>query len=252
MTTYPRVRQAISARRVAAVAQLRMRRVVRTRILLVALVLALLPWAIVEDNTLLARLSALATFTIAGITALAAGAVADDVDDGEFAIVATHGATPLEVLGGQAAATLVLTALLVALQLPIALRGIPVPRLLPLVLCIAWLAALLAGWLAVMLLLATFLEGKANALAMIGVIGLPFVLGAGLLDRLPHFAAVAVRNALALLPQVDHATAMFRAVLSRSPAPPMTPFVLIASPLVYFALASVRLARIQPAGRLTQ
>lgn len=252
MTACPRATRAISTRRVAALAQLRMRRVVRTRILLVALVLALMPWAMVDQDTLLARLGALATFTVAGLTALAAGAVADDLDGGEFAIVMTHDATPLEVLGGQAAATLAMTALLVALQLPIALRGLPAPPLVPLVLCIAWLTALLAGWLAVMLLLATFLDGKANAVAMIAVGCLPLVLGAGVIDRLPHFAAAIIRTLLELLPQVEQATAMFRAVLLRSPAPALTPIVLVASPLLYFTLASVRLARTQPAGRLTQ
>ena len=228
MTTSLQAESTISVRRIAAIAGLRVRRVVRTRVLLVAVVLALLPWAIVEGNALMARLSALATFTVAGLTALAAGAVADDLDDGEYAIAATHEASPLEILGGQAAATLGLTSLLVALQLPLALRGIATSQLVPVVLCIAWLAALLAGWLSLMLFLATFLEGKGNAVAMIVVLLLPLALGAGALDRLPRLAAVIVRDVLQLVPQLDQVTAMFRAVLARSPLPAMTPFVLIA------------------------
>ena len=245
-------RPAPSLTRIAALARLRLRRVVRTRLALVALVLALLPWAIVESSSLIARLSALATFTVVGLTALGAGAIADDLESGEYAIVVTHGASPLEVLGGQAAATLMLTAALVGIQLPIAFNGTAIPAIAPLFLCTIWLAAFLAGWLALMLLLATLLEGKANAVAMIAVLFLPLALGAGVLDRLPHLPATVIRGALQLLPQVDQATAMFRASLGRATAPAPTPFVLLASPLLYFALASVRLHRIQPAGRLTQ
>jgi hypothetical protein len=252
MTNDSPVRRAVSLTRIAAVARLRLRRVVRTRLVLVALVLSLLPWAIVENHSLVARLSALASFTVVGLTALAAGAIADDLDSGEYAIVMSHAATPLEVLGGQAAATLAITAALVAIQLPIAFNATPIPSIAPLLLCIAWLAAFLAGWLALMLLFATVLEGKGNAVAMIAVLFLPLVLGAGVLGRLPHLPAVIIRGALQLLPQVDEVTAMFRATLDRSPAPATTPFVLLALPVIYFALASIRLHRIQPAGRLTQ
>lgn len=252
MTNVPATRATVSLTRVAAVARLRLRRVVRTRLVFVALLLALLPWAIVDGSSLLARLSALTSFTVVGLTALAAGAIADDLDSGEYAIAVTHDATPIEVLGGQAAATLALTAALVAMQLPIAFKGTAIPAIAPLLLCMAWLGAFLAGWLALMLLLATLLEGKANAVAMIPVLLLPLVLGAGGVDRLPHLAAMIIRGVLQLLPQVEQVTAMFRAMLGRSSAPVATPFVLLASPFLYFALASVRLHRIQPAGRLTQ
>ena len=252
MTHGPATRPMVSLKRVAAVARLRVRRAVRTRLLLVALVLALVPWAIVENTSLIARLSALTSFTVVGLTALAAGAIADDLDSGEYAIVMSHDAAPVEVLGGQAAATLAFTTVLVAIQLPIAFNGIAIPAIAPLLLCTAWLAAFLAGWLALMLLLATLLEGKANAVAMIPVLFLPLVLNAGVLDRLPHLPSVMIRGALELLPQVGQVTTMFRAILARSPAPATEPFVLLASPFLYFAAASVRLQRIQPAGRLTQ
>lgn len=252
MTNDSPARPAVSLARIAALARLRLRRVVRTRLVLVALVLSLLPWAIVESSSLIARLSALASFTVVGLTALAAGAIADDLDSGEYAIVMTHAATPLEVLGGQAAATLALTAALVAIQLPIVFSGTAIPAFAQLLACVAWLAAFLAGWLALMLLLATVLDGKGNAVAMIAVLFLPLALGPGVLDRLPHLAAVIIRGALELLPQVDQVSAMFRATLGRSPAPATAPFVLLASPVIYFALASIRLRRIQPAGRLTQ
>ena len=76
--------------------------------------------------------------------------------------------------------------------------------------------------------------------------------GAGVLDRLPRSASVLVRDALQLVPQLDQVSAMFRAVVTPSAPPAMTPFVLVASPIIYFALASMRLSRMQPAGRLTQ
>jgi hypothetical protein len=126
-----------------------------------------------------------------------------------------------------------------------------IPSVVPLLLCMVWLAALLAGWLALMLLLATFLDGKANAVAMLGVLFLPIV-DATLLERLPHAPAVAVRNALQTLPQLSHVTTMFRVLLTRSPGTAVAPLVLILSPLFYFAWASFRLYRLEPAGRLSQ
>lgn len=251
MTDQISARPVISLSRIGAIAWVRARRVVRTRLALAALVLALLPWAVVDGHGLVARLSSLAEFSLAGLTVLGAGAIGDDLDSGEYAIAMTHDISPIEMLAGQAAASLALGALLVALQLPLALDGVTVPQVVPLLLCMVWLAALLAGWLALMLLLATFLDGKANGVAMIGVLFLPIV-DAGLLERLPHAPAVAIRNALQLLPQLNHATAMFRVLLYRSPTTMVAPFVLILSPLFYFAWASFRLYRLEPAGRLTQ
>lgn len=241
-----------SLTRIAAIAGVRVRRVVRTRIALAALLFALLPWGAVAGHALITRLAALAEFSVVGLTVLAAGAIGDDISTGEHAIVMTHDSSPLEMLAGQAAASLGLAAIVVALQLPIALAGVAIPNVLPLLLCMAWLAALLAGWLALMLLFATFVDGKGNAIAMIAVLFVPFAVDAGLLERLPPAPAAAVRNALQLLPQVGHATAMFRAVLDRSPTTIATPFVLLASPFIYFAWASYRLYRLEPAGRLTQ
>lgn len=245
-------RSAPSLTGIAAFAAVRMRRVMRTRLALVALILALLPWALVDSRTLVGRLSALTAFSVVGLTVIGAGAIGDDLDSGEYAIALMHDSSPLELLAGQAAASLGLVTLLLALQLPIAFAGTSVPHLVPVLLCIAWLTALLAGWLGLMLLLATFLDGKGNAIAMIGVLVVPFVADSGLLDRLPQLPATVVRNAVQLLPQANHATAMFRVLLARSPAPAVAPAVLIISPFLYFALASYRLHRLEPAGRLSQ
>ena len=55
---------------------------------------------------------------------------------------------------------------------------------MPLLLCIAWLSALLIAWLALALLLGTFLEGKANAVAMGALLAIvPLLAGPGLLER---------------------------------------------------------------------
>ena len=253
MTSYSSPQRRISITRVRAVARLRVRRVMRTRILPAALVLTLLPWMLVEGTTLAGRLASLAIFTLIGLTVVGAGAIAEDLDSGEYAIAITHATSPLEVLAGQAGASLALAGALVALQLPIALWGTsPGAHVVPLLLCIAWLAALLAGWLALMLLLATFLEGRANAVAMIVVLFAPLVLDAAVLERLPRVPGTIISSVLRLLPQPSYATTMFRALLYRSPAPTVAPVVLLASPFIYFALASIRLRRIEPAGRLTQ
>jgi len=156
------------------------------------------------------------------------------------------------VLAGQGTAALALTAALVAVQMPLALHRTSISSVVPLIVCTMWLATFLAGWLALMLFLGTALEGKANAVAMIAVLFLPLALSAGPIDRLPRLAVTIIRGTLLLLPQVDQMTAMFRAILGRSTPPRAAPFVLLASPFFYFALASIRLHRIQPAGRLTQ
>lgn len=243
----------VSLVRIAAVAGVRVRRVTRTRFALAALVLSLMPWLLVENSALVARLSSLAEFTLVGLTVIAAGALSDDIDSGEYAIALSHDCSPLDVLAGQAAASLGLTAVLFALQLPFAFAGIAVSHVGPLLLSFAWLAALLAGWLGVMLLLATFLDGKANAVAMVGLLAIvPLILRGTLLDRLNPTVAAMTRFVFQLLPQLDHVMAMFHALLDRVPSPTVAPLVLLVSPVLYFALASVRLYRLEPAGRLTQ
>ncbi len=241
-----------SLTRINAIAGLRLRRIVRTRLALAAIVLVMLPWALVDSTSLLARLASLAEFTLVGATALGAGALGDDIDSGEYAILVTHDATPVEVLAGQVVASLAGVGVLVAMQLPIAVAGIPTLPVLPLLACLGWLVALVAGWIALMLLLATAIEGKGNALAMIAVILLPPMLASGLLDSLPAAAVGFIRAPLQLLPQPSHATAMFGSAMGQGRTSALPPIVLLTSPFLYFALASLRLRRIEPAGRLTQ
>jgi ABC-type transport system involved in multi-copper enzyme maturation permease subunit len=252
MTDATRSHRALSGARVRAIAVTRLRRVMRTRIAAAAAVFAFLPWAIVETPLLVGRLSALAEFSVVGLTVLGAGAISDDLDSGEFAIAISHDVSPLEILLGNAMASMLVALVLVAGQLPLALRGAAAAPLSSLGLCVVALVALLAGWLALMLLFATFLEGKANAVAMGGVLLVPFAMRLGVVATLPARIASIVDGALRLLPQVDQAAALFRALLYRSPLPVLDLSVLIASPLVYFVFASLRLYRLEPAGRLTQ
>ena len=252
MSRYPSPRISLSFARIGAIALLRLRRISRTRLALAALVLALLPWLLIDTTSLLARLASLAEFSLVGATAIGAGALGDDIGSGEYAVIMTHDATPVEVLAGQWAASLAAAVVLVAMQLPLALAGIATPLVGPLLVCLGWLVALLAGWTALMLLLATVIEGKGNALAMVAVFLLPPIAASALLDGLPTTAASTVRAMVRLLPQLTHATAMFAAALGPARAPAIAPIILLASPFFYFALASLRLYRIEPAGRLTQ
>ena len=243
---------AFSAARVRAIATTRIRRVVRTRVALAAALFALLPWAIVDTPTLAGRLSALAEFSVVGLTMLAAGSIGDDLDSGEFAIAISHDVSPLEILAGNSAASLLLSSILVAIQLPLLCMGVATPDAAIIVGAVLALLALLAGWLAVMLLLGTFLEGKGNAIAMIAVLFLPVVVQLGVLARLPPRMSSIAEQALRVLPQVDQVTAVVRALIDRSLVPSLDLTVLIASPFIYLALATYRLHRLEPAGRLTQ
>lgn len=241
-----------SIARMRAVARTRVRRVVRTRLALAAAVFALLPWAIVETPLLLGRLAALAEFSVVGLTVLGAGAVSDDLDSGEYAIAISHDVSPLEILGGNAAASLLFGALLVAAQLPFALHNVGIPDAESTVACAIVLGALLSGWLGLMLVFATFLDGKGNAIAMIAVLFVPFAISLGVLTRLPPAVASAAQGAFGLLPQVDNATVLLRALLDRSRVPLFEATVVVVSPFLYFTLAAIRLYRLEPAGRLTQ
>jgi hypothetical protein len=245
-------RRTFSVVRARAIAVTRVRRVVRTRAALAAAVFALLPWVIVDSPTLAGRLSAFAEFSVVGLTVLAAGAIGDDLDSGEFAIAMSHDVSPLEILLGNAGASLLLASLLVAAQLPLVFLGVAAPEIGIIIVSVLALVALLASWLAVMLLLGTLLEGKGNAIAMIAVLFVPFAVQLGVLGRLPPRMASIAEQGLRVLPQVGQVTTLVRALIDRSPVAPLDLTVLTASPFVYFALATYRLHRLEPAGRLAQ
>lgn len=252
MTEERTLPRAFSVVRFRAIAATRIRRVVRTRVALAAALFALLPWTIVDTPLLLGRLSTLAEFSVVGLTVLAAGSIGDDLDSGEFAIAISHDVSPAEILVGNAAGSLLLASFLVVAQLPPVLRGIAVPDVWIIARCMLALIPFLAGWLALMLLLGTFLDGKGNAIAMVLVLFVPFAVQLGVLVRLPSRMAAISEQAIRVLPQVNQVTAVFRALVERTPLQAIDLTVLIASPFVYFALATYRLHRLEPAGRLTQ
>lgn len=251
MTTLTLSTRAPSWRRVGAVALLRARRLARTRRLLLATLMALLPWLAIDADQLLPRFAALTEFTIVGVTVLVAGALADDLDGGQYAIALTHDCPPLEVLLGEMVAALALSLVLVALGLPFALEAPAVAGLGALLLCLVWLVALVAGWIALMLLLATILRGVGNGVAMIPLlVALPVLSSATILGRLPARLADVVRFALQLVPAPQQAGRMYEAILLGAATPRIAPLVLLGAPFVYFTLAAARLARIEPAGRI--
>jgi hypothetical protein len=241
----------LSLERVRALAVLRLRRLVRSRRLALATLMTILPWLVVEQTLLVARLAALTEFTVVGLTVLVAGALAEDLDGGQYAIALTHDCRPVEVLAGEFASALTTALVLVALQLPIALRGVATPNIVALLLCLAWLATLLAGWISLMLLLATMIEGVGNAIAMIPLLVLPPLLSATTsLDRLPALVAALVRAAQDLVPAPRHTALLYQSLLLGAPFPRVAPLVLSVAPFACFVLAALRLSRMQPAGRI--
>lgn len=252
MTREHAVLPAISLTRIRAVAVVRLRRLARTRRMILATLMAFLPWLLVDQSLLLARLSALTEFTVVALTVLGAGALAEDLDGGQFSIALTHDCTPVEILAGEAAATLLLTILLAAAQLPIALATATAVHLGALLLCLAWLVALLAGWMALMLLAATAVGSVGNAVAMIPLLTIvPILEGSAILDRLPAAAGAVVRFCIQLFPTPHQARRMYESLLVGATAPPLAQIVLLAAPVVYFALAAARLSRLEPAARIS-
>lgn len=252
MTSLAPVAPRVSLTRIRAVALVRLRRLLRTRRLLLAAVMTLLPWFIVDQTLLVARLSALTEFTIVGLTVLGAGAVAEDLDGGQYAIALTHDCAPIELLAGEAATTLLLAVVLAAVQLPIALGASTVAHVATLLLCLGWLVALLAGWMSMMLLAATAINGVGNAVAMIPLLTvIPILQGTTILERLPASVSAVARFAVELLPTPQQATTMYEALLLGATPPRLAPIALLAAPIGFFALAAFRLARLEPARRLS-
>lgn len=237
--------------RARAIAVVRARRLVRTRRVVLAAVLALLPWLAVGDVPLLARVGALTQFTVVGLTVLAAGAIAEDLDGGQYAVALTHGCSPIEAMLGETAATLLLALALTGAQLLFVIRHETIVELGLLLICLGWLAALLAGWMAVMLLVATLARGVGNAIAMIPLLTVvPLLATTGALDHLPAPVAAPLRALIQLLPTPQLVSEIHRSTFLGSAPPRSAMIVLLISPVVWFAAAALRLARLEPAARV--
>lgn len=238
---------------VAALAMLRLRRLWRTRVILLALAIGVLPLCVGTPGSVRGALAVLTSALLSATLVAAAGAVADDLESGSALLLALHGVTPLETILGDVAASLAVVGLVALGAIPLAAREISGVPPMALVGAGAWMATLVVAWAALLALLGGVLPGKGNSLSMIVPVGV-FVLPAAALplDWAPGWLAAAARIAWTLLPLQAHATAMYDALLANSPPPPAAPFVLVLSPVLYLAAGVCLLARLEPARRFTQ
>jgi hypothetical protein len=242
-----------STRRVLAVARVRLRYLLRSRVAVVAFLLAILPWFATDRHDLDAEMGLLTGSALVGMLASASGVVSEGLDDGSYCIALLHGVTPLDVLVGESVGALAGMSPIVAsffyLSAP-AFAGHPV---IASILVLAWLCVLVLGWLGVMLCLGTLLPGKGNAIAMIPLL-LAFAFPADALpvDSWPPLLASAARALWNAMPLQSHATAMYAAILHDSTPPPFAPLALLLAPPLFLALAAFQLSRLEAAGRIAR
>jgi hypothetical protein len=237
---------------VRVVAGARVRYLVRSRVILLAVLLAVLPWFALEKHEPDSELGLLTGSLLVGIITCAGGVVAEPLDEGWYGIGVLHGLQPIELilgeaLGGLAGLMPVVTAF--AALSASSLAGIPP---LALLLCLGWLATLVLGWLSLMLALGSSLRGKGNAIALIPLlVAFAFPSDALPLDRWPAWAASAVRAVWDAMPLESHATAMYAALLHDATPPRSSPIALLLAPPTLFVLALFRLTRHEAARRVT-
>jgi hypothetical protein len=239
--------------RVRCVARIRVRYLVRSRVALVAFVLAVLPWFAVDRHDAEAELGLLTGSVLVGMIASASGAVADSLDDGFYCLAVLHGLTPIELLLGETAGALiglipVITAF--AFLSSAAFIGEPVATM---VVALAWLALLVVGWLGMMLVFGTALPGKGNAIAMIPLL-VAFAFPSDVLpvSSWPPLLARVARMSWDAMPLQSHATAMYSAVLHGTPPPALAPLALLLAPPTCLAIAAIRLSKLEAAGRFAR
>ena len=242
-----------AAVRVRCVARVRVRYLVRSRVAIVAFVLAVLPWFAVDRHDVDAELGLLTGSVLVGMLASASGVVADSLDDGFYCVGVLHGVTPIEVLLGEAAGALVGLVPVVAAFAVLSSTAFAGESLVRMTLALSWLALLVLGWLGMMLVLGTALPGKGNAIAMIPLL-VAFAFPSDVLpvDSWPTVLAQIARTMWDAMPLQSHATAMYSAVLHGTSPPPIAPFALLLAPPICLALAAVRLSRLEAARRFAR
>lgn len=237
---------------VRIVARARLRYLVRSRVVVLGLVLAVLPWFALDRHEPDSELGLLTGSMLVGIITCASGVVAEPLDEGWYGIGVLHGLRPIELLLGEAlgSSSAVLPIALVFSALSASAFHDVQP--LVLALCLGWLATLVAGWLALMLALGSALRGKGNAIALIPLlVAFAFPSEALPLDRWPNGLAMVARAIWDAMPLESHATAMYAALLHDTTPPPSAPLALVlASPTLFF-LALFRLTRHDAARRVT-
>ena len=242
-----------SVRRVIAVARVRLRYLIRSRVVVVAFLLAILPWFAVDRHDIDAEMGLLTGSALVGMLATASGVVSESLDDGAYCIALLHGASPLDVLVGECVGALTgmspIAVGFLYLSAP-AFDGNPV---IASILILAWLCVLVLGWLGAMLWLGTILPGKGNAIAMIPLL-LAFAFPADALpvDSWPPLLASTARTLWNAMPLQSHATAMYAAILHDSTPPPLAPLALLVAPPLFLALAALQLSRLEAAGRIAR
>ena len=242
-----------AAVRVRCVARVRVRYLVRSRVAIVAFVLAVLPWFAVDRHDADAELGLLTGSVLVGMIASASGVVADLLDDGFYCVGVLHGARPLDVLLGEAIGALVGLVPVVAAFAFLSSTAFAGESLATMLAALAWLALLVLGWLGMMLVLGTALPGKGNAIAMIPLL-VAFAFPSDLLpvDSWPPLLARVARTAWDAMPLQSHATAMYSAVRHGTTPPAMAPFALLLAPPICLTLAAIRLSRLEAAGRFAR
>lgn len=240
-------------RRIRALVALRLRRLWRTRALLLAATLTLLPVAAASPATSRAALAILASGLLTAVLVCTAGAIADDLDDGAALLLVLHGAGAAERVLAESLATLLATLFLALLALAAMSDAISTVGSRTVLLAGCWIAALLLGWTFLIVLLGCALPGKGNALVMILPLA-AFAIPAHALplgDAAPWIASV-VRAAWNLLPLQAHLTAVVESLLADGPLPHLPASVLLASPPFYLVAAVRALSRVEPARRFTR
>ena len=239
--------------RVRSIARVRVRYLVRSRVAIVAFVLAVLPWFAVDRHDADAELGLLTGSILVGMIATASGAVADSLDGGFYCVGILHGAGPVDVLLGEAAGALIGLAPVLAAFACLSSSAFAAEPLAMIMLAFTWLAVLVLGWLGMMLVLGTALPGKGNAIAMIPLL-VAFAFPSDVLpvDSWPPLLAQVARTTWDAMPLQSHATAMYSAVLHGTTPPAMSPFSLLFAPPICLALAATRLSRLEAAGRFAR
>lgn len=238
--------------RILCVARARIRYLIRSRVAFVAFALAVLPWFAIDQHGADSELGLLTGSMLVALLVTGSGVVADALDEGWYGIGVLHGLLPLELLVGEALGAVVGLLPVVAGFALLSRHAFQEVPFLALVLCLAWLAALMLGWLSILLFLGTLLPGKGNAIGMIPLLlAFAFPSDALPLDSWPPALSRGARAAWDAMPLESHATAMYAALLHDSTPPLAAPVALLLTPPSFLLLAALRLSRLDAAGRIT-
>lgn len=237
---------------IAAVTRTRFRYLVRSRVILLAQLLAVLPWFALDRHEADSELGLLTGSLLVGMITCASGVVAEPLDQGWWGIGVLHGLSPIELLLGEALGAWAGLLPVVATFAVLSASAFAIVPPLALLLCLGWLFTLVSGWLSLMLALGPSLPGKGNAIVLIPVlVAFAFPSDALPLDRWPAQLAAVARAAWDAMPLESHATAMYAVLLHDATPPPSAPIALLLAPPVLFCIALLRLTRHEAAGRIT-